>query len=416
MTPDANRTGTTFACLSILALILVALPTAPAGTQEAPEISDPDNDSDHPDPNRDIINVWIEPIHDLEKDPINPVAIRFNLQIPGEFQHAPAFFALHEAYRINFKTLYPGGINGEGDDSGEFAPNSKQAYIMMRPSNAATSGSTQQTLPCAFGIADSEGGFQDLASETSLGSHNHEGDIFWCDLPLALIGMSNRPDTIHLGGLYATQSLIARGPTNAGDQIGQNVITTFDRAPNSGFGTDFMLPLEWPADTVVLNDTYEDILGDRVAIHEDFNQTPTTVKRTYNWTTTATNVTIAYDAATAAGEVSLEIRDGLDLTVLEGTLSSNFTDEQVLDVAAGNWTIIVTYTDYPGTFNLTIDPPVPFPFDDEDQDDDHDDHGDDTNNTDGEPGKKGKESPGTGALLATLAIIGAAAIMRRRRN
>ncbi|MBI2078524.1 MAG: hypothetical protein HYT80_09185 [Euryarchaeota archaeon] len=205
---------------------MFAVSTVHAGSAEDPEVTDPSGDGGQL--ARDLIKAWV-----TDPDP-------GNLTFSVEFTGAPTFypttaFALSE--RITFWSKPTAGT-----------PAGKPVlYVTTSPTQstgAFTLGNSR------FGFTATAGTFGNLNDEVAIGG-SVAGKVITLKLPLTRL-----PGFVHgVDGLkdpYANWVLVSKGPLGGAGNPDTNVIvTTYDRAPNTGFGRNFFTLA--PGPTFALN-------------------------------------------------------------------------------------------------------------------------------------------------------------------
>ena len=73
----------------------------------------------------------------------------------------------------------------------------------------------------------------------------------------------------------------------------------------------------------------------------------------YTWENTGTQASVDHSTTTTAGSTMLSIRDASGATVYDQGLSPSL-NEDTASGSAGNWTIVVTLSDYSGTLNFRV--------------------------------------------------------------
>ena len=83
---------------------------------------------------------------------------------------------------------------------------------------------------------------------------------------------------------------------------------------------------------------------------------PTNDTYVFNWTSALTDASVFYDAMVDNGTAQLTIVDGDGTTLLDTVLSASINETQEFDaVAAGNWTLTVTFDAFVGSLDFTVD-------------------------------------------------------------
>ncbi len=235
----------------VLALMLV-VPMAQAGTEASPEISDSSSDSSHSSGARDVVAVWIEDeLVDLGGEP----SLHIRVRVADDHDHEAQFHAHQIRYRIGF-------VPSEGLPSGAV-----ESYVYMRPGLEGTNAviislpvGGGETNNCKFGVAEEVGGVQDIDEEIDVGASFDEPTLFGCILPLSVLGASA---SVEINDLYIDVQRVVRGPTSGGltagtvpaDKIPPTVVESYDRAPDTGFGTPWPPAEPEPEPEPVVNET-----------------------------------------------------------------------------------------------------------------------------------------------------------------
>jgi hypothetical protein len=185
-----------------------------AGTPGSPEVKDASGDGGPM--NRDLVRVHIE-----QPDPGN---FTFIFELAGALDGAASTaFAAHDRVSLFF-------VPTAGLPSGTV-----QAYVGARISKTgATAGGSGTYL--AF--AQQEGVFRKVTDEPAL-SGTFTGTTLTVKMPLTrLAGFT--PGVDKFTKLYAVYTTNVAGPLSGAGDAANVVVQTWDRAPNSGYGSDYV--------------------------------------------------------------------------------------------------------------------------------------------------------------------------------
>ncbi len=385
--------------VAILAILLL-VPLAQAGSVSDPEVTDPAGDGGPA--GKDILKVWIE--DELVLNGAGLESLIFAFEIASDGPDLSSLYALHERVRIGFKPMYDG------------APAGTELYVFGEPNVGTTTQTGESRFLCRFGIAATQGGSQDTAAEQTLEVGDWDGKTFRCLLPLDLIGgAAARGGT--LADIWAKYELVQRGPNAGGDAAGVNT-HVLDRAPNAGFGRDYMVSPPIPEAPSIV---YSNITAFPFSSE---TTDPTTGVFQYNWTGDAA---FRFVGEVLAGNMTINVTangaqvfawngtDGLDAS-MEAAFAC--ADESAAPAPCA-YAFIYTLTDFVGSYGIDHAPEKPVT------------EGNVTGETPGQPGgptggepaagnetaepvlgdDAGKESPGFALPLLLLALI----VIARRR-
>ena len=159
---------------------------------------------------------------------------------------------------------------------------------------------------------------------------------------------------------------------------------------------------------------WSELTGETASVHHSFtNATNATYQ--YNWTTDGGDLVLDALVEVTSGSASVTILDAANETVLDETFSAAANETFDIDGEPGNWTILVTYTDFTGTLDLNLAAPPaqsPSPTGTSTQSSSTNDD----NRTGTFPLRNEEQTPGLGpvALLVLVAVAGIAARRRLR--
>lgn len=319
-----------------------------AGSLEDPEITDAADDSASPVAGQDVAAFWIDDQPVLSPAETPEMSLRFNLLFAGDYEHTPAFFAASVRYRVSFLPsigLPDGAVEG---------------YVHISPSRAnlatpvtAVPGGGGEVVSCRFGAPSTEGESLPIAAELPLAGEVVSGTHMACYLPLtALPGLGNGTS---IGNLLVQQQLVQRGPLSGdpptgGDQIGVNVLETFDIAPDEGFGREYIT-----GGATAVTVVEETLSGVEANVNLSFDEA-TTVLHAYAWETTEGNLTFRHVANLTSGQVAVRILDATNSSVLDLMDASVANDGLPVTGVPGGWRIEVSFTEFNGTFTFSLAP------------------------------------------------------------
>ncbi|MEK6985133.1 MAG: hypothetical protein AABX89_01960 [Candidatus Thermoplasmatota archaeon] len=324
-------------------------PVVQAGTEQNPEVTDATDDSDNPIPGDDLGSFWIDDVLGATSE--GAPALVFRLKVGGDFNHRPALFALSERFRVSFvgpATAMQGAA---------------ELYVHFSPSNPntgpnATPNPMQESVSCRLGRAAAAGASAPIAEEITLESVFVADPNFGCLVPLEILGVVGGDK---LTGFVGKQQLVTRGPLSGappqgGDNIPPTVLATFDTAPDTGAGRDFVVP---GGAAPTGNPTSFVLLTGNAVGNTTSYATATTQAVQFNWTTTLEAADIRLAATLSNGTVSFVVLDAAGATLARQVFAAtgNVT-VNARDAAPGAWRILVNATAFQGEAAFTIAAPA----------------------------------------------------------
>lgn len=328
---------------------VLMVPAVQAGTEQNPEITDAPDDSTNPIPGDDFGSFWIDEVLGATSE--GAPALVFRLKVGGDFNHRPSFFALSERFRVSFAGP-PAAMQGAAE-----------LYVHFSPSNPstgpqATPNPTEESVSCRLGRAATAGASAPIAEEITLESVFVDDPNFGCLVPLDILKVAGGDK---LTGFVGKQQLVTRGPLSGappqgGDNIPPTVLTTFDTAPDTGAGRDFVVP---GGAASAANPTSFVLLSGNAVGNTTSYATATTQAVQFNWTSTLRAADIQLAATLANGTVSFVVLDAANATVARQVFAAtgNVT-VKARDAAPGAWRIFVNATAFQGKAAFAIAAPV----------------------------------------------------------
>lgn len=210
-----------------------------AGTQADPEITDPSGDGKNA--GRDIVKAWIGDA--LDDDGIlDQTNVTVNIELAGApSPEQTTLFTVHERWTVWF-------VPTAGLRAGM-----KAAYVSFVV-GLGTSGSTNAAVSARVGYTANAGTFGSLhTSEAGISGATLTGKVLSVPLSLTarLKGFTYGVDGFNQ--LFANAVLVSKGPVccNSAYPDTNTVLQTYDRAPNTGFGRNW---LSAPPAPVIMTD------------------------------------------------------------------------------------------------------------------------------------------------------------------
>lgn len=217
-----------FLLLAMLGAAALVPSVSLAGTQTDPEITDPSGDGKNA--GRDIVKAWIGDA--LDDDGIlDQTNVTVNIELAGApSAEQTTLFTVHERWTVWFVPTagLPAGM--------------KAAYVSFVV-GLGTSGSTNAAVSARAGYTASAGTFGSLhTSEAGNTGATLTGKVLSVPLSLTarLKGFTYGVDGFNQ--LFANVVLVSKGPVccNAAYPDTNVILQTYDRAPNTGFGRNWI--------------------------------------------------------------------------------------------------------------------------------------------------------------------------------
>jgi hypothetical protein len=346
--------------LALLSTLALLAPAVTAGTEASPEITDPKGDAvicvqapacTPSQDDLDIIKGWVDtPDADHVAFHLELVAAPTVIGV-GAGTTLPMVGCLpttvSKEYQFHFTTLNPQGNPLVAGD-----PNNKGAALTGLFVDAQVACDT-----VAAGAENALGFYLVTESAgtagTNIASQPVDGTLAGTVLtwtlprsnPAILLPAGAAATGYQVGNLFAadfvTFSVASAGLTNPP--------AAPDRAPNSGFGSVFVL-----GGSTLAKPIYSDVTTPAFTLAAK-NPTKTNQTYIYNWTNANADVDLAYGAVASSGTAHVVVKDSMNMTVLDKTFPAAANGTQELKSAmTGKWQVTVAYANFTGALALSI--------------------------------------------------------------
>lgn len=364
--------------LLLVLLAFMLLPSAIAGTAEAPEVTDPRGDNSGALLSGDILSMWIddEPVVGSEENP----QLFLHIDVGAAVTHVTALYAQHSQFRVDM-----------------IGPDGQARYLSIRlgsegPEPTVPAG-TDKTVTCQGEESDGES----YAPVQRLFAGQLESDTrYGCIFPANFFGPYGAGATVTgmKVGFYQT----TRGPLASDDQVPATELIAYDE---TAVGADYLLPFEAEPIIPEYNETIE-------GLNFTLNQSLTGNSAIYNYEWASTNATIHEingKLNLQNGTTSIRVTDPDGTVHFDESYSAPGTFEVsaiAFGASAGTWNVSIVHDEVDGALSLLVAPDIPAGSAPEGE------------QTEGEEkGEPDKESPGIG-LLAVLGFLGLVSVSRRK--